>query len=145
VTRTLAASAVIAAAAVFSWWEGGLHQFQTAAHLSVLATIALVVVVAVAAGVGRQVLPSREWARGPFALRRHLAEDPTASLGALIWTVLVLAVIGWDLNSFAHQSHTVPTLSTIFGHVTDSHGGRAALFFGWLVLGASLALGWRRR
>lgn len=144
-SRTLAASVLAAAGAAFSGWEGTLGRDSTAAHLSVLVTIALGFAAAVLAGRGRQLEPSLAWARGPFGLRRHLAEDRTGTLGALVWTLLVLAVIGWDLNSFVRQSHAVPTLSTIFGHLSAHAAGRAALFAGWLLLGGALALGWRRR
>jgi hypothetical protein len=145
VTRTLAFVVAVAAGAAFSWWEGGLRQFETAGHVGVLATVALAFVALALAGRGRQAQPSLAWARGPFALRRHLARDRAASLGAAVWTVLVLAVIGWDLVCFARQSPTVPTLSTIVGHVTSSQPGRAALFACWLALGTALAVGWRRR
>jgi hypothetical protein len=145
VTRTLAFVVAVAAAAAFSWWEGGLRQFETAGHVGVLAAIALAFLALAVAGRGRQARPSLAWARGPLALRRHLAHDRSATVGAAVWTVLVLAVIGWDLNSFVRQSATVPTLSTIFGHVTSSQPGRTALFAGWLALGAALAVGWRRR
>ena len=144
-TRTLAFGAAVAAGAAFSWWEGGLRQFETPGHVGVLAAVVLAFLGLAVAGRGRQATGSLAWVKGPFALRRHLAADRAGTLGAATWTVLVLAVIGWDLYSFARQSATAPTLSTIFGHVTSTHGGRAALFAGWLVLGAVLAAGWRRR
>ncbi len=134
-----------AAALALSWWEGGLSRDQASAHWSVLSVIALVVVGAGVFGAGRQVMFSGAWARAPLSLRHHLAEDPGPSLAAAVWTLLVLAVIGWDLNSFVHQSHNLPTLSSLVGHVTASHVGRAAVFCGWIGLGGVLALGWRRR
>ncbi len=129
----------------FSWWEGGLHRDQAAAHWSVLSVIALWIVGAVVLGAGRQVAASGAWVRGPLSLRHHLAEEPGPTLAAVIWTLLVLAVIGWDLNSFVHQSYDLPTLSRLLGHVTAGHLGRAAVCFGWVGLGGVLALGWRRR
>jgi len=135
---------LVAAAAAFSWWEGGLHQDSAAAHTSVLATIAALLVTAVAAGVGRQAATVGVWVRGPMSVRRHFAEAPEVTVAVIVWIVLVLAAIGWDLNSFAHQSHDLPTLSWIFGHATSSHAGRAAVFALWLTLGAALAVGWRR-
>jgi len=135
---------LLAGAVAFCWWEGGLHQDQTAAHWSVLAVIGATLLAAVLAGAGRQPEPVGRWARGPFPLRRHLAEDRAGTLGAALWVLVVAAVVGWDLNSFVHQAHDLPTLSSIFGHVTSSRAGRAGLFALWLALGATLALGWRR-
>jgi hypothetical protein len=136
--------ALVAAAAAFSWWEGGLHQYSAAAHWSILAAIALTLASAVVAGVRRQAATTGGWIRGPLPVRRHLAEAPRTTVAVLVWIVLVLAIIGWDLNSFAHQRHDLPTLSSIFGHLTSSRGGRAAVVALWLTLGAALAVGWRR-
>jgi len=136
--------ALVAAAAAFSWWEGGLHQYSTAAHSGILAAIALTLASALVAGVGRQATTTGAWLRGPLPIRRHLVEAPGATVAVLVWIVLLLAVIGWDLNSFVHQRHDLPTLSSIFGHLTSSRGGRAAVVALWLTLGAALAVGWRR-
>jgi hypothetical protein len=134
----------LAAAVAFAWWEGGLRQFQTAAHWGVLGAIALVLVVALGAGAGRQAMSSGQWVRGPLSLRRHLRADPPATVAVVVWVVLVLAVIGWDLTSFVHQSHDLPTLSSIAGHISSTSAGRAALVAAWLALGVALAVGWRR-
>ncbi|MGH9047714.1 MAG: hypothetical protein ACRDVW_10440 [Acidimicrobiales bacterium] len=137
--------ALVAAGAAFAWWEGGLHQYSTAGHAGVLAAIALAFVALVVAGVGRQPATSAEWVRGPTAIARHYHEDPARTIAVAIWVALILASIGWDLNSFAHQSHDLPTLSSIIGHLTSTRGGRATVVALWLVLGAALAVGWRRR
>jgi hypothetical protein len=137
--------ALVAAGAAFSWWEGGLHQYSTAAHWSIAVVIALVLSSAVAFGWGRQAATAGAWVRGPLPVRRHLAERRHATVGVLVWIVLVLAVVGWDLNSFVHQSHNLPTLSSIVGHVTSNRAGRAATVAVWLALGAALSVGWRRR
>lgn len=141
--RTLGA-ALVAAAVAFSWWEGGLHQYSAAAHWSILGAIALTLATALVAGVSRQASTTGAWVKGPLAVRRHIDESPGATVAVLVWVVLFLAVIGWDLNSFAHQQHDLPTLSSIFGHLTSSRGGRAAVVALWLTLGATLAVGWRR-
>ena len=135
---------LVAAGAAFSWWEGGLHQYSVAAHWGIAAAIALVLAAAVVFGVGRQAVTASQWAGGPLGVRRKLAEDPRLSVAVVIWVVLFAAVIGWDLNSFVHQSHDLPTLSRIFGTVTRTRPGRAALVALWLALGTTLALGWRR-
>jgi hypothetical protein len=131
-------------AVAFSWWQGGLTQSSAAAHIGVLAAIAAVLGSALFLGVGRQAATTARWIRGPLSVQRHMAEDRRATLAVVVWIVLVLAVVGWDLNSFVHQSHDLPTLSSIFGHVTASHGGRAAVVALWLALGTALAVGWRR-
>ena len=137
--------ALVAAGAAFSWWEGGLHQYSTAAHWSIAVVIALVLSSAVAFGWGRQAATAGAWVRGPLPVRRHLAERRRDTVAVVIWVVLVLAVVGWDLTSFVHQSHNLPTLSSIVGHVTWTRAGRAVTVAVWLVLGAALAVGWRRR
>jgi hypothetical protein len=136
--------ALVAAGAAFSWWEGGLRQDSPAGHVGVLVAIGLALAAAVVFGRGRQAATVGVWVRGPLSVRRHLAGAPGATVAVFVWIVLVLAVVGWDLNSFAHQSHDLPTLSSIIGHVTSSRGGRAATTAAWLTLGAALALGWRR-
>ncbi|MGH8994801.1 MAG: hypothetical protein ACRDYB_01975 [Acidimicrobiales bacterium] len=143
-SRTLEVAA-FAAAGAFSRWEGGLGQATVAAHAGVLVAIGLAIGAAVLVGRGRQPLRSRQWAAGPLAVRRHYAGAPAATLASVIWVVLLLAVVGWDLNSFVHQHHDLPTLSSIFGHVTDSRPGRAGLVAVWLALGAALATGWRKK
>jgi hypothetical protein len=143
-SRAFAAAALVAGAGL-AWWEGGLSRDQASAHYSVLAVIGLGFLTMALGGRGRQAMPSSQWARSPLSLHRHLATDRAGTLAAVTWTVLVLAAIGWDLNSFVHQRHDLPTLSSIIGHLTSSHAGRAVVFFGWLVLGGALALGWRRR
>jgi hypothetical protein len=142
--RRFLPAVLVAAAAAFSWWEGGLHQSSAAAHTSVLATIGVLLVTAMTAGVGRQVAPVGVWVRGPLSVRRHFAEDTLATAAVFVWIALVLAAIGWDLYSFVHQSHDLPTLSWIVGHATASHAGRSVVFALWLTLGGTLALRWRR-
>ena len=135
---------LVAAAAAFCWWEGGLRQSSTAAQLGVLATIALALVTAVVAGAGRQATTAGAWIQGPLRVRRHFGETPHATVAVVIWIALVASVIGWDLNSFVHQSHDLPTLSSIVGHVTSSRPGRSVVVALWLTLGAALTVGWRR-
>jgi hypothetical protein len=141
--KTALVIAAVAAAAAFAWWEGGLHQSQVSAHVGVLALIALGFSAALVAGRRRQAIGSAAWVEGPLSVRRHWAENPAGTLGAVVWVVLVLAAIGWDLNSFVHQSHNLPTLSSIFGHLTSTRGGRASMVALWLALGTALATGWR--
>ncbi len=61
----------------------------------------------------------------------------------LVWCGVIAGVIGWDLFSFAVQSPSFPTLSTLVGHLTRHPIGRGILFALWLVVGAYAVAGWR--
>jgi|GEM_PF-1219341 hypothetical protein len=134
--------------AAFCAWEGLQGRYSTASHVSILATIALVLTLAAAAGRGCQRRRSRTWARAAWrAVRAQLSRRrarSAAAAGALGWVVVISATVGWDAFSFAMQRHSLPTLSRLFGAVTDHEWGRALLFAAWLAFGLYLALGWRR-
>ena len=140
---------VAAAAGGFIAWEGTLAQSSMPAHVSVLAVIALALAAAGVMGRSRQRRPSAAWLRdGAVAFRDGLAcpgRRPLAlRIGVAVWVVLAAATIGWDLTSFLHQSHSLPTLSRFVGAVTRAAWGRATVFAAWLALGAYLAAGGRR-
>lgn len=147
----LGATALAVAALALAAWQGTLVQSATAAHWSLLAVIAVALVVAVVTGRRRQREASSDWLRRRTgdALRDLVRTDravPIATVaGAAIWVVLVAATIGWDLNSFVHQAPDLPTLSRLVGAVTRHDWGRALVFALWLALGAYLAVGGRRR
>lgn len=134
----LLAVATLAALAV---WEGGHPQQTPAAHWSVALTIVAAVAVAVAAGRGRQHTPSRRWLASSARAAAGWRRAPQRAAGAAVWVLLVLAVIGWDMNSFVHQAHDLPTLSYLFGRVTRFRWGRALVFAAWLAAGAGLVAG----
>ncbi|MGH8979609.1 MAG: hypothetical protein ACRDWE_01120 [Acidimicrobiales bacterium] len=146
----LAAIPAVAAVLAFAAWEGTVNRGATAAHVSVLVTIALAFACAFAAGRRRQCKSSAAWARDGL---RTIARDvtgradrrPAFVAGVALWSVLVLAAIGWDLYSFSEEVHSLPTLSRLFGDVTGHEWGRALVFAAWLLLGACLSIGWRRR
>lgn len=152
-------AAVIAGAtlAALSGWEATLSRYSTTAHWGVLAVIAAAVLGALAAGRGRQRRRSGDWAGAAVrALRGRAAGDtgrgPAAgrsrwsilAAGVAVWIGLAAAAIGWDLYSFLVQSHQLPTLSRLFGDVTDHSWGRGLVFAAWAALGSYLAVGWRR-
>lgn len=115
-----------------------------------LATIVCALVVAVVVGRHRQRKSSLLWARdglGAIAgdLTRRSRRPAPLVAGVGIWALLILAAIGWDLYSFSQEVPYLPTLSRVFGDVTDHEWGRALVFVGWLALGAYLTAGWRRR
>jgi hypothetical protein len=63
----------------------------------------------------------------------------------LVWVILVVAIVGWDLRSFIAQSDDLPTLSYYFGRITRFHIGRGLAVALWLVVGAFLCAGGRTR
>lgn len=150
VRRTLAWGAVPLVAACLAAWEGTVTRSSAAAHWSVGATIAAIALACIAGGRGRQRSRSAEWIRaGASAVWRtvsgHGARPALAvAAGTALWVLLAVATIGWDLNSFLHQAHSLPTLSGLVGDVTRHDWGRSLVFAAWLALGAHVALGWRR-
>lgn len=134
-------------ALAFVAWEGVQGRYSAASHAGILAAIGVLLLLTLLGGRGRQRKASRAWAGDAArAVRTTLAGARTGTArawGALVWVLLIAATIGWDMTSFVEQQHDLPTLSRIFGAVTDHHWGRALLFAAWLVLGLYLALGWR--
>jgi hypothetical protein len=136
--------AVVAAVAALSAWEGGLSRDQSSAHWSVVACAAGAVALAVLAGHGRQRMTSGQWLAQAWRSGTDPAQRRTTyGRGIAVWVILVVAVLVWDLTSFAAQVHDLPTLSYFAGHVTRHHWGRSLVFVAWLALGAYFALGWR--
>ena len=105
------------------------------------ATIVAVAVATLVAGRGRQRAtpvpgsPTRAEPPSPGATR------PGYAAGVAVWAVLLVAVVGWDLNSFAHQAHDLPTLSYLVGRATRFTWGRALVFAAWLAAGVGIAVG----
>ncbi len=127
-------------------WEGTQERYSTASHASVLAVIGAVLVLALFAGSGRQHDTSRAWVRALFRAPRTLlvsGRDTSPAAGAIVWVLLIASTIAWDMVSFALQRHSLPTLSRLFGDVTDHGWGRALVFAAWLLLGLYLATAWR--
>lgn len=142
----LLAAVGLTGAAAASWWEGTFRWESLAAHVSVIGTIAGVVLLAVLAGRGRQCQTTRRWLAGigPSIAAAWRARAATSLLVAA-WAVLAAAVLGWDLASLELGSSRDPTLSSLIGHLSRHVAGRAALSLAWLALGVALALGGRAR
>jgi hypothetical protein len=133
-----------AAALALSAWQGGLSRDSAGAHWSVALLAIGAVVAAVILGWGRQHRTSRVWVAGAARAVWSWRSRPRAAVAAVVaWTVLFVAVIGWDVTSFIYQSHNLPTLSYFIGHVTRYPVGRGALFAVWLGIGAYLVAGRR--
>ena len=104
-------------------------------------TIAGVVLAALLAGRRRQRSTSGAWLVDAGRAAAGWREHPGYAAGVVVWAILLLAVVGWDLNSFAHQAHDLPTLSYYMGRVTHFHWGRALVYAIWLVAGVGIAAG----
>jgi hypothetical protein len=134
-------------ALAFVAWEGVQGRYSAASHAGILAAIAVVLLLGMLTGRGRQRKRSGAWlGDAARAVRTMFAEGRVGTpgaRGALVWVLLIAATIGWDMTSFVEQQHSLPTLSRLFGAVTDHDWGRALLFAAWLVLGLYLALGRR--
>jgi hypothetical protein len=132
---------VFAAGAALAGWEGTLARQSPQAHWSIAVVIALAFVAAVIAGLGRQRSRSGQWLhRSGHALVRWRGKVGYAS-GVAVWVALILAFIGWDLNSFVHQVHYLPTLSYEIGRLTRFIWGRALVFWVWLLFGTAIVVG----
>ncbi len=135
---------------VLAVWEGAQQRQTAAAHWSVGLVIVLGLAAAVVVGRRSQRLRSVDWLRQAGRGIRSLGDSepwrvrPAYIAGVVAWVMLVAAIAAWDLNSFAHQSHYLPTLSYFAGKVTRYRWGRSAVFAGWLAVGAYLVAGWRR-
>jgi hypothetical protein len=134
------AYALLAAGVVaISIWQAHLSRNAAAAHWCVALLVLTAIGAAVVLGRGRQHDTTRRWVAGNLHfLRTWRAQSRPAVVSALVWTVLIVGVVAWDLVSFVFQSHALPTLSYFIGHVTRYPLGRGLLFATWLVVGAYL-------
>lgn len=144
--RAIARSKALALAAVavlvaFAAWEGLQSRQSAAAHWSVGVAIVLGAASVVVAGRGRQPTTSGAWLASAARAARRWRRDPRYAAGVAVWTLLFLAVVGWDMNSFIHEVHDLPTLSYLVGRVTRFEWGRALLCAVWLAAGVGLVSG----
>lgn len=110
-----------------------------------MALLAAAVPAVLVLGCGRQRTRSRRWVADAVHAVRQARDFPAPKVaGVAIWTVLVLAIAVWDVFSFVHQAHDLPTLSYYIGKVTRYDWGRGVCFATWLCIGAWLIAGWRR-
>ena len=135
---------VAAPAVAVALVEGFQPQSSAAAHWSVGAVLVLALLAVVLAGRGRQPSTSRAWARSSARAVARWWAHPIRTASAVLWALLLAAVVGWDAYSFSHQSSHLPTLSRVIGGVTRYPLGRASVFLVWLALGAVLVFGQRR-
>ncbi|MHB8188963.1 MAG: hypothetical protein ACYDHP_00760 [Ferrimicrobium sp.] len=124
-----------------AWWEGDQPWQSVAAHVSILMTIAVLLVAALVFGRGHQQLTNRQWLTSALrGIDNFLRRPRLYGVCVLIWLLLIVAVIGWDLHSFLLETHSLPTLSYLVGRITHSPIGRSIVVALWLAGGCYLVL-----
>ncbi|MHB8262435.1 MAG: hypothetical protein ACYDGY_01615 [Acidimicrobiales bacterium] len=127
---------------VFAAWEGGKPYTTASAHISIALAIAAVVLAALYGGRNLQEVKSFTWLKATGgSIRRYLSHPGMQGTGVLVWLIFFMAYFGWDLNSFLHEQHDLPTLSYLIGRVTRYYIGRFLFVTGWLLVGWYLAFG----
>jgi len=127
-SRLLAATAGVAAAAVYATFVGGFSRYSWPMTIAVVALGCLMVAIA--------------W-QGPVRSRPALTGKPLRRVW--LWAVVLLAGGGWELSSLLQQPHLTtdsyahPTISALSDPVLASHPGRTLFLAGWLLLGGFLA------
>ena len=127
-------------------WQAGLTRDSPGARWSVALLVGVALVMAIVLGRGRQRRSSGAWIAQSALWVQHWRTQPRSlRIAVIVWTALVVAVVGWDLVNFIVQSHALPTLSYFIGHVSRSRVGRGVLFALWLVIGAYLVAAGRAK
>ena len=127
-------------------WQAGLTRDSPGARWSVALLVGVALVMAIVLGRGRQRRSSGTWIAQSADWGQHWRTQPRSlRIAVIVWTALVVAVVGWDLVNFIVQSHTLPTLSYFIGRVSRYQVGRGVLFAVWLVIGAYLVAGGRAK
>ena len=143
----LASAALLVVGAVgLSVWQAQLSRQSPEAQWIVGSLAVAALGSAAVLGRRRQLWTTRRWAGRTWRFMRSWRTQPPATVISVIaWTVLIAGTVGWDLASFACQSHTLPTLSYFIGHITRYRVGRGLVFALWLSIGAYLVAGRRVR
>jgi hypothetical protein len=137
---TVPAAVLVAGVLILSAWQAFLSRHSPGAHWSVALAALTVSGAAAVLGHRRHHQSARRWlARSLLVVRTWRAQPRPAVVSTLVWTVLLVGVVSWDLVSFIFQSHALPTLSYFVGHVTRHRLGRGILFALWLGAGIYLA------
>jgi hypothetical protein len=120
-------------------WQAGLTRDTPGARWSVALLVGVALVTVIVLGRGRQRRSSGAWIALSADWIQHWRTQPRSlRTVVIVWTALVVAVVGWDLVNFIVQSHALPTLSYFIGRVSRYQVGRGVLFALWLVIGAYL-------
>ena len=119
--------------------QAGLTRDSPGARWSVALLVGVALVTAIVLGRGRQRRSSGAWIALSADWIQHWRTQPRSlRTVVIVWTALVVAVVGWDLVNFIVQSHALPTLSYFIGRLSRYQVGRGVLFALWLVIGAYL-------
>jgi hypothetical protein len=133
---------VVVISLAFGAIDGRMSYRDFRGHLLVICAIAVTVLFALIRGRKRQKLKSLNWLRSTRTSIYSYFKSPNMwGTGVLIWLLFFLAYFSWDLNSFLHQSHNLPTLSYLIGRITRFYFGKFALTTVWLIGGWYLASG----
>jgi hypothetical protein len=109
---------VLAAAAAYAWWAAGLRPFTWPA----LVAVGLAGLAAMLAGTRRR------------------RTDTAGTDGAMVWGVLLILLVGWELSAYLQAPRAEhPTLSSLANEVLDWRPLRALAFLVWVAAGADLA------
>jgi hypothetical protein len=137
---------LVLCAIALSSWEARLTRDSPGAHWSVALLGVGAFVAMIVLGWHRQRQTTGAWLSQTVEIEwRWRAQPRATAVSVLMWSVLIVTVIGWDLFSFVVQSSSFPTLSILIGHVTRYQSGRGLVFALWLVAGSYLVAGWRAR
>jgi hypothetical protein len=136
---------LVVGAIALSSWEALLTRDSAGAHWSVALLGIGAVLTMIVLGQHRQRWTTHAWASKTVEVELRGRAQRALVVGARVWGLLIVGVIGWDLFNFIVQSSSFPTLSIFIGHVTRYRIGRCLLFALWLVAGSYLVAGGRAR
>jgi hypothetical protein len=130
----------VAGILALSSWQAGLSRQSPGAHWSVALLALTTIGAAIVLGRGRQRTTSGQWtAQNTLSVTTWRSRARADVVSTIVWTLLTVGVVGWDLLSFLFQARNLPTLSYFIGHVTRYPVGRGILFALWLGIGVYLA------
>jgi hypothetical protein len=115
----------VAVVLIFSWIAAGLRPFTQPENAAVAVPALIVLAVS--------------WRRSDFG--KSDAPIRPSGRGIGVWATLLILLTMWELAAYAsspREKH--PTLSSIIDTLMSVHVGRAASFFGWLLVGWGLFL-----
>ena len=126
VTKPLVRSGLfVVVVLILSWIAAGLRPFTQPENVAVAVPALIVLAVS--------------WRRSDFG-RSDVAVPPSAA-GNAVWATLLVLLTAWELAAYASSPRDKhPTLSSFTDSLMSVHIGRAAAFFGWLLIGWGLFL-----
>lgn len=112
-------------ALVFSWVAAGFRPFTQPENAAVAIPALLVVVVS--------------WRRSDFGKDGRGGGIAPSGAAIAVWASILVLLTAWELIAYVSSPRDAhPTLSSISDSLMSVHAGRAAAFFGWLVVGWAL-------